>query len=267
MVKIGLVAGRGDLPVTFADKARARGDTVIGLGIKGLTDDSLEHHVDKMHWFSWGALQKAILVTTMEGIRNIVLLGKIQKSAAFDKGAKLDDEAKKILSATAGKSDYVILKGVEGVLKKIGINIIDPTPYLEELIPKAGVLTKCAPTEKEKMDIDYGKEVARAIAGFDVGQTVVVKDRTVIALEAAEGTDETIRRAGALISGDFIVVKMARPAQDMRFDVPLVGLDTLRTIIAAKGRILALEAGKTFLSNRSEVIKLADESNISVVAV
>lgn len=267
MAKIGLVAGSGDIPVIFADRAKARGDTVIALGIKGLTSDELESHVDRMHWFSWGALQKAILVVVTAGIRTIVLLGKIQKSAAFDKGASLDDDARKVLSAAAGKKDYVILQEVEKVLKKIGITIMDPSVYLEDLIPAAGTITKKVPTEKEWLDINYGKDVAKTFAGFDVGQTVVVKDRTVIAVEAVEGTDAAIRRSGELIGGDFVVVKMARPQQDMRFDVPLVGLDTVKAVAAAGGKVLALEAGKTFLCDREDIIKFADDKGISVVAV
>lgn len=267
MAKIGLVAGGGDIPITFADRAKARGDTVIALGIRGLTSDSLESHVDKMHWFSWGALQKAILVVVTAGIRTIVLLGKIQKSVAFDKDAVLDNDARTVLSTAAGKKDYAILQGVEKMLKKIGITIMDPSPYLEDLIPKVGTITRKAPSEKEWLDINYGRTVARAFAGFDVGQTVVVKDKTVIAIEAMEGTDETIRRSGVLVGGDFVVVKMARPQQDMRFDVPLVGLDTVKALDAARGKVLALEAGKTFLCDREDIIKFADDKGLSVVAI
>ena len=149
----------------------------------------------------------------------------------------------------------------------MGIEIVDPTPYLEELVPSKGVLTKRAPTQSEKDDIDYGREVASDLAKFDIGQTVVIKDKTVIALEAAEGTDDTIKRAGKLIGAGFTVVKMARPDQDARFDIPLVGLDTVKTIAEYRGSVLALQEKKTFLMNRDEAIAFANSHNISIVVV
>jgi len=267
MAKIGLVAGFGTLPITFARNAKAQGETVIGFGIKGVTDEGVAACVDKMHWLTWGSLQKAILFATMDGVRQVVLLGKITKSVVFEKQEALDPSAQKVLGKVGDKKDYALLKGVEGLLKKIGIAIIDPTPYLQELIPQSGVLTGRAPTAQEEGDIAYGKDVARVAAGFDVGQTVVVKDKTVIAIEAVEGTDETLKRAGKLVHNGCVVVKMARPEQDMRFDVPLVGIDTLKNLIAAKGTALALEAGKTYLSDRAELIELADANGIAIVAV
>lgn len=267
MQKIGLVAGYGKLPLLYARAARAAGETVIGFGIKGMTDEALASNVDKMHWLTWGSLQKAILFAIMDGVRRAVLLGKIDKSVVFGADHVLDDDAKKVLSARGGKKDYTILREVEGHLKKIGISIIDPTPYLQELIPRRGVLTRRQPTEKEWSDIGYGKTLAAAMAHFDIGQTVAVREKTVIAVEAVEGTDETIRRAGSLIDGGFVVVKMARPDQDMRFDVPLVGLDTLKTLIASKCKVFALEADRTFLSDREEVVKLADDHDVAIAII
>ncbi len=156
---------------------------------------------------------------------------------------------------------------MEGLLKTVGIEIIDPTPYLEELIPVKSILTKKVPTKEEELDIEYGRKIASELARFDIGQTVIVKDKTVIALEAAEGTDETIRRAGKLVDGGFTVVKMARPAQDARFDIPLVGPETIKTIVKSKGSVLALEQKKTFLMDKVEAIRIADESGISIVVI
>lgn len=267
MSKIGLVAGRGKLPITFAENARAKGEVVVGLGIKGLTDEALAASVDKMHWFEWGSLQKAVLVVLMEGVRRIVMLGKIEKALAFEKNAALDDAAKKIFSGIGGRKDYAIMGEVEKMLKKIGIAVIDPTPYLTELLPSPGTLTKRSPTAKELADIHYGKDIAAAMAGYDVGQTVAVKDKTVIAVEAVEGTDETIRRAGALVRDGLVAVKMARPNQDMRFDVPLVGPDTVRALIDAKGTALALQSGKMYIGDRDEVIRLANDNGIAIVVM
>ena len=267
MSRIGLVAGYGKLPAVFARSAKARGESLVGFGIRGLTDEGIVPYVDKMHWLEWGGLQKAIMFAMLDRVKRVVMLGKIDKSLAFAKDEALDADARKILSGKGGKKDYSILREVEGLLKKIGISIIDPTPYLEELVPRAGTLTRREPSESEWADIRYGRDIARALAGYDIGQTLAVKDKTIIAIEAVEGTDETIKRAGAMGTGGFSVVKMARPHQDMRFDVPLIGLGTLQAVINAKGTALSLEAGKTYLTEREEMVKLADENGVAVVVI
>ena len=267
MARIGLVAGYGELPIIFAKKAKEKGDTVIALGLKGITSEELSNYVEKIHWFEWGDLKKAMLLAVTERLRKIALLGKIKKESLFKDSKKFDEEAKKIMKTAGGKKDYAVLKGIANLLKTIGVEVIDPTPYLGELVPLKGVLTKRAPAQSEKDDIEYGREVASGLARFDIGQTVVVKDKTIIALEAAEGTDDTVRRGGKLVDGAFTVVKMARPDQDARFDIPLVGLDTVKTIAEFKGSVLALEEKKTLLMNQKEVIKLADEHNIAIIVL
>ena len=267
MARIGLVAGYGELPLIFAKKAKERGDTVIALGLKGSTSEDLEKYVEKVYWFEWGDLKKAMLVAVTQRLRKIALLGKINKEILFKDSGKLDEESKKIIRSGGGKRDYNILKGVAGLIKTVGIEVIDPTPYLEELIPVKGILTKKAPAKEEELDIEYGRKIALELARFDIGQTVIVKDKTVIAIEAVEGTDDAIRRAGKLVDGGFTVVKMARPAQDARFDVPLVGLETVKTIAQNRGKVLALEQKKTYLMNREEAIRAADESGISIIVI
>jgi len=267
MSRIGLVAGRGELPLIFARKAKEKGDTVIALGLKGSTSVELEKYVEKVYWFEWGDLKKAIFLAVTQRLRRIALLGKIDKEMLFKDSGKLDEESKKIVRSSGGKKDYNILKGIADLIKKVGIEIIDPTPYLEELIPVKGVLTKRSPTKEEELDIEYGRKIALELAKFDIGQTVIVKDKTVIALEAVEGTDETIARAGRLVDGGFTVVKMARPDQDARFDVPLVGPDTVKRIAQSGGSVLALEQKKTFLMNKEESVRIADESGISIIII
>jgi DUF1009 family protein len=267
MARIGLLAGQGELPVVFARKAKQKGDTVIAFALKGVTSEELSGYCDKMHWFEWGELKKAMLLAVTERIGKVTMLGKVKKEALFKDSGRFDEESREVVKKAGGKKDYAILKGVADLVKTIGIEVIDPTPYLEELIPQKGVLTKRNPTSSEKKDIDYGREVATALAKFDIGQTVVVKENTVIACEAAEGTDDTIKRAGALIDGGFTVVKMARPDQDARFDIPLVGPGTVAAVAAAKGAVLALEAQKTLLMDRDEAVRIADSSNISIVVV
>ena len=267
MVRIGLVAGHGELPLIFAKKAKEKGDTVIALGLKGVTSGELEKYVEKVYWFEWGDLKKAIFLAVTQRLSKIALLGKIKKEILFTDTDKLDDEAKKIIKSSEGKKDYTILKGVAKLINAVGIEIIDPTPYLEELIPMKSVLTKSKPTKSELEDIEYAREIASQLARFDIGQTVIVKDKTIIAIEAVEGTDEAIRRAGKLMDGGFIVVKMARPAQDARFDVPLVGPDTIKMIAQNRGRVLALEEKKTYLLGKDETIRIADEFGLSVIVI
>lgn len=269
MARIGLVAGYGEIPVLFSKTAKKMGDTVIAFGVKGITNGELEGYVDKMHWLDWGSLKKGLLLLATERIERIVMLGNIKKDAFFkkDDNEKLDDEAKKLLKEIGDKKDYAILNGVEKLLNSMGVKVIDPLSYLKDLVPSKGLLTRRGPSSDEWQDINYGKEVARELARFDIGQTVAVKDKTVIALEGVEGTDETIKRAGGLVDGGFVVVKVARPNQDMRFDIPLVGLDTTKSLIEAKGNVLALEEKKMFLMDRDEAVRLADENNISIVVI
>lgn len=267
MARIGLVAGEGKLPMIFSRFAKEKGDTVIAFGLKGVTAPELAECVDRMHWLDWGALEKALLLLVTERIKKVIMLGKIKKDILFKDDKGLDTKAKKIMDKLADKKDYAILNEVGSLLKKMGVEVIDSTTYLKELIPTKGTLTKREPTESEWADINYGCDVAKKMSGFDIGQTMVVKDKTVIAVEAMEGTDEAIARSKPLIKGGFVVVKVARPDQDMRFDVPLVGLDTLRALIDSGGKVLALEEKKTLLIDREELIKLADENDISVVII
>ncbi|MDD3906254.1 MAG: UDP-2,3-diacylglucosamine diphosphatase LpxI [Candidatus Omnitrophica bacterium] len=267
MARIGLVAGEGKLPIIFSRLAREKGDTVIAFGLKGITSPDLEKHVDKLHWVPWGSLQKAILLLATERIKKIIMLGKIKKDILFNDEKVFDPVAAKMLDKLKDKKDYAVLNEINNILSKFGVEVIDSTTYLKELIPAKGTLTKRSPSDGELADINYGKEVAKSLSGFDIGQTIVVKEKTVIAVEAIEGTDETIARSGRLMKGGFVVVKVARPNQDMRFDVPLVGLDTVKTLADSGGTALALEADKTLLMDRDALIKLADEKNISIIII
>ena len=267
MARIGLVAGYGELPLIFAKKAKEKGDTVIALGLKGVTSGELEKYVEKVYWFEWGDLKEALFLAVTQRLRKIALLGKIKKEILFRDAGKLDDEAQKIVRSSEGKKDYAILKGIAKLINALGIEIIDPTSYLEEMIPMKGILTKARLKKSELEDIEYARKIASELARLDIGQTVIVKDKTIIAIEAVEGTDEAIRRAGKLVDGGFTVVKMARPAQDARFDVPLVGPDTIKTIAENKGRVLALEEKRTFLMNKDEAVRIADEFGLSVVVI
>jgi DUF1009 family protein len=267
VAKIGLVAGYGKITALFADAAKKRGDTVIAVALEGVTRKDLADHVDEIKWFKWGEFHKALMFAMARGIRNVVLLGKIKKEVFFEGDASLDDGMRKMLKTSGDRKDLTILTNIANILSKFGINIIDPTEYLKDLIPDKCVLTKRQPSKDELADIEYGKDIARQLAGLEIGQMVAVKDKAIIAIEAVEGTDEAIKRAGQLSKVGFTVVKMARPKQDMRFDVPLIGLDTLKGLIAAGGTCIALEGGKTLLIDKDEMITLADQNNISIAIV
>jgi DUF1009 family protein len=267
MGRIGLVAGEGRLPVLFADAAKLSGDTVIAFGVKGMTDPSLESHAEKMHWLDWGDFRKAMLLVAAERIKKIALLGKVRKDLLFKDAASLDKEAASALARIKDKKDYAVFREAANILSKFGIEIMDSTVYLKDLLPARGAVSARQPTKEESADIDYGCDIARKLASMDIGQAVAVKDKTVIAAEAAEGTDEMVRRAGVLSKQGFVLVKVARPDQDMRFDVPLVGPDTVKLLIASGGKALALEQGRMFLMDRDEIKRLADKSGVAVVVV
>lgn len=264
MARVGIVGGSGKLPIIFADAARQKGDQVVGIGLRGLTDPALEGHVDKFIWIDLGAVQKTIFAVVAERIGRIALLGKINKDLFLKNDRKLDADAKTFTGKLSDMKDYSMLKKAADFLGKFGIQIMDPTPYLQELLPRKGVLTKRTPSEAEAEDIEYARSVAGELARLDIGQTVAVKNKAVIALEAMEGTDETIARAGGLSRQGFVVAKVARPDQDMRFDVPLVGLETVEALARAGGTALALEAGRTFLIDRDEIVRFADSRNLSI---
>lgn len=267
MANIGVVAGAGKLPIIFADTARALGEKVIGIGIKGITSNEIEGHVDKFVWFELGAMQKMIFALLANRINKIVLLGKLKKDLFFENAEGFDEDTSKMLEKLSDNRDYSILNKAAELLAKFGIEVIDPTSYLKDLMPAKGVITGRSPTKEETGDIEYAKTVALKLASLDIGQTVAVKNKTVIALEAVEGTDEAIVRAGRLSKRGFVVAKVARPNQDMRFDIPLVGLETVEAIINSGGTALAIESDKTFLIDREAIIKLADEKGLSIIVI
>lgn len=267
MATIGIVAGAGKLPIIFADTAKRRGDKVIGIGIKGVTSNEIESHVDKFVWFELGAMQKMIFALLANRINKIVLLGKLKKDLFFKNAEGFDEDTKLLLAKLNDNRDYSILSKASELLSKFGIEVIDPTSYLKDLMPAKGIITKRPPTKEEMDDIEYAKTIASELARLDIGQAVAVKNKTVVALEAVEGTDEAIARAGSLSKRGFVVVKVARPNQDMRFDIPLVGLETVEAIIRSGGTALAIESDKTFLIDKEEIIKLADEKSLSIIII
>ena len=266
MERIGLIAGGGKLPVIFAEEARKKGAKIIGFAIKGMALPELDKACDRIHKFSIGEVKKFIFLLIAERIKKIVMLGKVDKSIIFS-NVERDDEAEQFLKETESKSDYSLLDKLTSELEKRRMQVIDSAGYLADLFPPKGVLTKRELSEKEKEDVLFGFKAAKDIARLDIGQTVVVKDKNIVSVEAMEGTDRTIERASGLCGSGFSVVKVSRPDQDMRWDVPVAGEDTIRLIVKYGGSVLAIEEKKMFLVDRESCIRLADASNISIVVV
>ena len=265
MERIGLIAGGGEIPVIFAREARKKGVKVIGFAVKGLASPELEGVCSKVHWLGTNQIMKALLLLVVERIRRIVLLGKIDKSIIYDTIKKKDEGELALFKETPDKSDYTILDRVTAELAKRGVEVIDSLEYLSDLLPSKGILTKRHLSAKEKEDVSFGFKIAKEIARFDIGQTIVVKDKSVIAVEAVEGTDRTIKRAAELGIKKFVVVKVSRPKQDMRWDVPVVGPETVKLIADNGGKVLALEEKRMFLVDKETCVGLADKNDISIV--
>lgn len=264
--KIGLVAGSGQFPHLFVKGAKGAGYKVVVIGIKGHTDTSLVKETDNFHWIKLGEFTRLLNIFRKEEIREAVMAGKIPQKVVL-RDLSLDPLAFRLYRTLKDKQPGAILGAIVEEMEKRGIRLLDSVTFLSSFLPDKGVLTMRAPTRDENMDIEYGTKIAREIARLDVGQTVVVKDKAVLAVEAIEGTDEAIRRAGRFSSKGLVVVKVARPNQDMRFDIPVIGPDTVKTMKEIGATTLAIESKKTLLLDREEIIRLADSSSISIVAI
>ena len=264
--KIGLIAGNGRFPLIFAQEAKKAGAEVVALAIKKETSPSLENLVDRVHWVDVGQLGDLIEICKKEGITRAVMAGQVRHTHLFSQ-VKLDARAMALLAGVKDKKANSLLGAVADELSREGIELIDSSAYLSHLLPSPGILTRRKPTQKEWRDIEFGHKMAKEIAGLDIGQTVVVKDQAVLAVEGMEGTDLTIKRGGKLGRGDVIVVKVSKPQQDRRFDLPIVGERTVEVLKEAKAKVLAFSARSTILLDREKVVKRANQNGISLVAI
>jgi len=264
--KIGLIAGNGKFPLIFAQEAKRVGAEVVALAIKKETSPSLENLVDRIHWVNVGQLGDLIEICKKEGITRAVMAGQVRHTRLFGQ-VRLDARAMALLAGVKDKKANSLLGAVADELLREGIELIDSATYLSHLLPSPGILTRRKPTQKEWRDIEFGHKMAKEIADLDIGQTVVVKDQTVLAVEGMDGTDSTIKRGGKLGRGDVVVVKVSKPHQDRRFDLPIVGERTVEVLKQAKAKVLAFSARSTILLNREKVVKSANQNGISLVAV
>jgi len=274
--KLGLIAGNGKFPFLVLDAARAQGYDVVVAAIKEESFPEIDSHgAASVHWLSLGELSKLIETFQREGVRRAVMAGQVKHKQIFSSIRPDWKLAKLLLSLTTRNTDS-LLGAVAKVLADEGITLEKSTWLLEPLLVKPGVLTKRAPSEQERKNIEYGRVVAEQVAQHDIGQTVVIAESACVAVEAMEGTDATIERAGQImcslhgdastLSRDLTVVKIAKPSQDMRFDVPVIGVKTIEVMKAAGATCLAVDAGKCLLLDGQKVIEVADEAAIAVVA-
>lgn len=274
-LKLGLIAGNGKFPFLVLDAARAQGFDVVVAAIKEETFPEIESRGAAVHWLSLGELSKLIDTFQRAGITRAVMAGQVKHKQIFS-SIKPDWRLAKLLLSLGTRNTDSLLGAVAKVLADEGITLENSTALLEPLLAKAGVLTRRAPTEEEKKNIAYGRTVARHLAQYDIGQTVIIAESACVSVEAMEGTDATIERAGKLmaslagsastLSRALTVVKIAKPNQDMRFDVPVIGVKTIDVMRAAGASCLALDAGRCLLLDGDAVIHAADESGITLVA-
>jgi len=260
---LGLIAGNGRFPFLVAAAGRRAGRRVVAVAIKEETDPALASEVDEIHWVSLGQLGRCIEALKSGGVREAVMAGQVKHKQIFA-GIVPDLKMMGLLARLALKNTDSLIGAVADALGREGIALLSSTALLQDQMATTGAMTRRRPSGDEIKDVEYGREVARAVAGFDIGQTVVVKDRAVVAVEAMEGTDEAIRRAGRIAGEGCSVVKVAKPRQDVRFDVPVVGPGTVTAMSEVKARVLAVQAGETLLLDRSLLLAAAEKADLAV---
>jgi UDP-2,3-diacylglucosamine hydrolase len=264
--KIGLIAGKNKFPLIFARSVQNQGFEVVAAAHRGETDPVLEQLVSSLQWVYVGQLGKIIRFFQKAGVSRAVMAGGITKGRLFTH-LRPDLRALKIISKVKHAGDDGILRTVAAELENEGITIVSPTLFLTELLAPTGVLSRRQPTAEEMRDIQFGTTIAKEIGKLDIGQCVVVRRQAVLAVEAIDGTDATIRRGGLLAGEKAVVIKVSKPDQDLRFDVPAVGLETIGIMQEVKASALALEAGKTLMFDLKEMLHLADQAKISIIGL
>jgi DUF1009 family protein len=262
---VGLVAGEGELPVILARAMLARGLDIVTIALSEASYRQLQPLVRRLHCFGAGQGNKIIEALKCGGVRDIVLIGKVSKDVLF-RHWRFDSRAWRILRRAKSFQDDVLLAEIIREFESEGMRVVQQSHFLPDLCPKGGVLTRRQPTRREWQDIKYGFSAARSVGQLGIGQTIVVKHGTILAVEGMEGTDEAISRGCRLAHAGAVVVKVSRPGQDLRLDMPTVGIQTLQVMHAGQATVLAIEAGKTIVVGDEEFPRVADEAGISVVA-
>jgi UDP-2,3-diacylglucosamine hydrolase len=262
---LGIIAGNGVYPRLLADAARKAGaKKIIAAAFAGETDPELKEHVHLIEWMRVGQLNRLLKFFDQNKVHHAIMAGQIAPKNLFD--LRPDLKALMLLGKLKQRNAESIFAAIADELARIDVDLLPATTFLEDCLAFAGLIAGAKLSRREEEDVDLGWKIAREMALLDVGQTVIVKNGTVLAVEAFEGTNDAIRRGGALAREDAVMIKVAKPNQDMRFDVPVIGVETIRVAAEAKLRVIAIEAGKTLLLERELIVDLAVRSKISIVA-
>ncbi|MBN1586291.1 MAG: UDP-2,3-diacylglucosamine diphosphatase LpxI [Candidatus Omnitrophica bacterium] len=265
--KVGLIAGNGHFPLIWAAEAKKHEREVIAIGLREETEPALEQIVDRIHWVQVGELGKLFEILKREALVEVVMAGQVRPQRLLAKGLNPDSLLTQALNQVKDLRADSLLGTFARMLESQGVRVLNSTLFLEDSLAGEGVLTQAQPSDSQREDVQFGLQQAKVIAGADIGQTIVVRSKAVLAVEAIEGTDAAIRRGGQLGGPGAVVVKVAKPKQDMRFDVPVVGESTLRTLQEAQASVLAVETGRTLFIGGAGFIRLADSAGIVLMGV
>jgi DUF1009 family protein len=263
--RLGIIASSGDLPSLIIEKAQKNGFTCVVAAIEGHTDRTIEDVIKPLRWFELWDIAGVISYYKANGVTEVVFAGKIDPRVIYNK-EQFDPTALQIVDSGEDKKPASVIEKVIFFLEEQGLSVIDPTPFLSSFYCEEGVLTTTQPSDNIKSDIEFGWDIARNIAELDIGQTLVVKDRAIVAVEGMEGTDETIKRGGYLAGEGTTVVKVSRMNQDPRIDLPALGVTTVQSLVEAKSSAICFEADKMPFFQKQEALSLADENGISIIA-
>ncbi len=268
METLGLLAGIGHLPVDVAQSAKMLGYKVVAIAVVADTDPELPENTDVFYTINVGKVGKILQTLKQHGVKNVTMIGKVTKEVLYKKGVVVPDLTTiRVLASLPDRKDDTIMNAIVKLIEDAGMHVMDQTKLIQPLLPEPGVLTKRKPTEQEWKDMQFGFWMAKELGRLDIGQTVVVKNQAVMALEAIEGTDACILRGGFLGKGGVIVAKTAKPAQDNRFDMPSVGTTTLTSMVHAGATGIVIEAGRTLLVDRKRTLAMAEEKGITIVSM
>jgi len=265
-LRIGLIAGAGEIPVYFARKASQNGIRLVAIGFTGEIESRLTPFAEKTYSIGVGKSAKILQTLKDESIKEILILGKVDKSIIF-RPQLFDLRSIKFLKNLKSREDKTLMLGVIEEFEKEGFRVLDQREFLREIYPDRGVLSRRSPTREEMDDVEFGFPIAKKMADMEVGQTVIVKGGTVIAVEAIEGTDRLIERGCALARGSCVAIKVSRTGQDYRYDSPGIGAKTIEGLIQGGARVLALEAGRVMVIDQPGVLEMADRAGLSVICV
>ena len=264
---LGLIAGNGKFPFLFAHEARRQGYRVTAVAIKGDTSIFLTPFVDRIFWVGAGELKRLFEFFKSENVENVIMAGQVSQRNLFDEKVAIDGELQKLFEALKDRKADTIFSAVAVALERNGMTLLDSTMFLKDYMAVKGTFTKRGPSEQELVDIEFGATIARQMGELDVGQTVVIKEKAIVAIEAMEGTDQAILRGGKIAQKNAVVVKTSKPNQDLRFDVPVVGPRTIKNMIKVKASCLAVEADKTIVIDEENCLRLANGHDICIVGM